>query len=102
MLVSRTFRKSVKTPHYFSTEPGTLYDVFQVRINFRNVTRFEVHLGQVGVSKYHLEKVVDAYPGLNYYFYPTLILKLAYEFNNEREFIELDDDGFLAQLTLGF
>ncbi len=40
--------------------------------------------------------------GLNYYFYPTLILKLAYEFNNERDFIELDDDGFLAQLTIGF
>ena len=40
--------------------------------------------------------------GLNYYFYPSLIWKLAYELNDEREFTNLKDDGFLTQLTLGF
>jgi hypothetical protein len=39
--------------------------------------------------------------GVNYYFYPSLVLKLAYEFNHERG-IDLKDNVFLAQLAWGF
>lgn len=40
--------------------------------------------------------------GLNYYFYPSLIFKVAYEINDELSSPELRDDGFLAQLTWGW
>ena len=39
--------------------------------------------------------------GINYYFYPSLVLKLAYEINQERK-LDLRDSGFLAQLAWGF
>ncbi len=39
--------------------------------------------------------------GINYYFYPSLVLKLAYEFNDERDF-PLHDNVFMAQLGWGF
>jgi hypothetical protein len=40
--------------------------------------------------------------GINYYFYPSLVLHLAYEINHERNDIHLKDDVFLAQLAWGF
>src|SRR5262249_50257857 len=39
--------------------------------------------------------------GLNYYFYPSLVLKLAYEFNDEGKF-DLHDDMFTAHLAWGW
>jgi hypothetical protein len=40
--------------------------------------------------------------GLNYYFYPSLILKLAYEINREAKDFKLHDDVFMAQVSWGF
>jgi hypothetical protein len=40
--------------------------------------------------------------GLNYYFYPSLILKLAYEINREPKDFKLRDDVFMAQVAWGF
>jgi hypothetical protein len=40
--------------------------------------------------------------GINYYFYPSLVLKFAYEINHERNDVHLKDDVFLAQLAWGF
>ncbi|MCA9193479.1 MAG: hypothetical protein KDB03_17020 [Planctomycetales bacterium] len=40
--------------------------------------------------------------GTNYYFSPSLIAKVAYEFNDELEFTEIDDNGILAQVSWGF
>lgn len=40
--------------------------------------------------------------GLNVYAYPSLIFKVAYEINDELQFHERDDNGFLAQVTWGF
>jgi hypothetical protein len=40
--------------------------------------------------------------GLNYYFYPSLIGKVAYEINDELGFPERRDNGFIAQVTWGF
>jgi hypothetical protein len=40
--------------------------------------------------------------GLNYYFYASLVLKLAYEFNREAGSQSFKDDAFLAQLAWGF
>jgi hypothetical protein len=40
--------------------------------------------------------------GINYYFYPSLALKFAYEINHERNDIHLKDDVFIAQLVWGF
>jgi hypothetical protein len=39
--------------------------------------------------------------GLNYYFYPSMVLKLAYEINRERTF-NLHDDVFFAQGVWAF
>jgi hypothetical protein len=39
--------------------------------------------------------------GVNYYFYPSLVMKLAYEINKERH-VDLRDNVFLAQLAWGF
>jgi hypothetical protein len=39
--------------------------------------------------------------GINYYFYPSLVLKFAYEINQERH-LDLRDNVFLAQLAWGF
>jgi hypothetical protein len=39
--------------------------------------------------------------GLNYYPYPSLVLKLAYEINKERG-VDLHDNVVLAQLAWGF
>lgn len=39
--------------------------------------------------------------GINYYFYPSLVLKCAYEINQEHG-IDLKDNVFLAQLAWGF
>lgn len=40
--------------------------------------------------------------GVNYYFYESLALKLAYEINDELHFREMKDNGIIAQLTWGF
>jgi hypothetical protein len=40
--------------------------------------------------------------GLNYYFYPSLVLKLAYQMNREVKDFKLHDDVFLAQVAWGF
>ena len=40
--------------------------------------------------------------GLNYYFYESLALRLAYEINDELSVPERSDNGFLALLTWGF
>jgi hypothetical protein len=40
--------------------------------------------------------------GLNYYPYPSLIMKFAYEVNDELGFAEIKDNGFLLQLAWGF
>jgi hypothetical protein len=40
--------------------------------------------------------------GLNYYLYESLILKIAYEINEELRFRDLKDNGLLAQVTWGF
>jgi hypothetical protein len=40
--------------------------------------------------------------GINYYFYPSLVLKLAYEINHEHGPVKFKDDAFLAQLAWGF
>jgi hypothetical protein len=39
--------------------------------------------------------------GINYYFYPSLVLKFAYEINQEHG-VDLKDNVFLAQLAWGF
>jgi hypothetical protein len=39
--------------------------------------------------------------GINYYFYPSMVLKFAYEINRERR-INLHDDIFLAQGVWAF
>jgi hypothetical protein len=40
--------------------------------------------------------------GINYYVYPSLLLKFAYEINHERNDIHLKDDVFFAQVAWGF
>jgi hypothetical protein len=40
--------------------------------------------------------------GVNYYFYPSLVLKVAYELNREFGSLRLKDDMFVAQLSWGF
>lgn len=40
--------------------------------------------------------------GVNYYPYPSMIIKFAYEVLDETDVVELRDNGFLAQLTWGF
>jgi hypothetical protein len=39
---------------------------------------------------------------VNFYPYPSLVLKLGYEVLDERNFAELDDNGFAAQILWGF
>jgi hypothetical protein len=40
--------------------------------------------------------------GMNYYPYPSLIVKLAYEINDEVQFRDLSDNGVIAQVAWGF
>jgi hypothetical protein len=40
--------------------------------------------------------------GINHYFYPSLVLKVAYEFNREAGSQSFKDDAFMAQLVWGF
>ncbi|MCI0460470.1 MAG: hypothetical protein L0Z62_26245 [Gemmataceae bacterium] len=40
--------------------------------------------------------------GLNYYPYPSLVVKVAYQINDELRFRELRDNGFIAQVAWGF
>jgi hypothetical protein len=40
--------------------------------------------------------------GINYYFYPSLVLKCAYEINDEHGGIHLKDNVFMAQVSWGF
>jgi hypothetical protein len=40
--------------------------------------------------------------GINYYFYPSMVLRLAYEINQERSDFRLNDNVFMAQLAWGF
>jgi hypothetical protein len=40
--------------------------------------------------------------GLNYWFYPSLVLKLAIEINEELGVPSLRDNGFIGQLVWGF
>jgi hypothetical protein len=40
--------------------------------------------------------------GINYYFYPSMVLRLAYEINRERGGLNLRDDVFLAQGVWAF
>jgi hypothetical protein len=40
--------------------------------------------------------------GINYYPYPSLVLKFAYEIQDELGIAEIQDNAFLAQVTWGF
>src|SRR5262249_31691985 len=40
--------------------------------------------------------------GVNFYPYASLVVKFAYEINDELRFRELKDNGFLAQVSWGF
>lgn len=40
--------------------------------------------------------------GVDFYFYPTLMVKFAYEVNVERQGVDLSDNVFLAQVAWGF
>ena len=40
--------------------------------------------------------------GLDYYFYPSLVVKFAYEINKEHNGIDLHDSVLLGQLAWGF
>jgi hypothetical protein len=40
--------------------------------------------------------------GANYWFYPSLVLKLAIEFNDELGVPSLRDNGFIGQIVWGF
>ena len=40
--------------------------------------------------------------GTNYWFYPSLVLKLAIEFNDELGVPSLRDNGFIGQVVWGF
>ena len=40
--------------------------------------------------------------GLNYYFYPAVVLKFAYEINTEIGPLKLNDNLFMAQFVWGF
>lgn len=40
--------------------------------------------------------------GIDYWLYPSLVLKFAYEINDEIGDIEFDDNAFLAQMAWGF
>ena len=40
--------------------------------------------------------------GINYYFYPSMVMKLAYEVNVELAGVNLHDNVFLAQFAWGF
>jgi hypothetical protein len=66
-----------------------------------------------GITAKHLDQTVFATPfdipvsrnqftfGINYYFYPSMVLKFAYEINRERG-LHLNDDIFLAQGVWAF
>lgn len=40
--------------------------------------------------------------GVNYWFYPSLVLKLAIEINNELGVPKLKDNGFIGQIVWGW
>lgn len=70
-------------------------------MDFRGIDLAETGLDFGGRERMPLDR--SRYTmGLNYYFYPSLIFKVAYEINDELRFRELRDNGFLAQLTWGW
>jgi hypothetical protein len=40
--------------------------------------------------------------GLNFYAYASLVFKVAFQINDEQQFREFEDNGFLAQVAWGF
>jgi hypothetical protein len=85
--------------------PGLLQKLEGV-LRFDYVQFDGIDLAQTGLSFGSREAIpVDRNRytvGLNYYPYPSLIFKVAYEINEERRTGSLRDNGFLAQMAWGF
>ncbi len=84
----------------------TLLQITEALVRF-DMVRFEgIDLNATGLDFGARENVpVDRNRytvGVNFYPYATLIIKFAYEINEELHFRSLDDNGFLAQVAWGW
>ena len=68
-----------------------------------NLQQTGINFGGLGLSyaRQPLDRSRFTY-GVNYWFYPSLVLKLAIEINDELGVPSLRDNGFLGQLVWGF
>jgi hypothetical protein len=68
-----------------------------------NLQQTGINFGGLGLNYARQPLDRDRYTiGANYWFYSSLVLKLAIEFNEERGVPSLRDNGFLGQLVWGF
>lgn len=74
-----------------------------VQFNGINIAQTGLNFGGLGLN--YARQPLDRNRftiGANYWFYPSLVLKLAVEFNEELGVPSLRDDGFIGQIVWGF
>jgi hypothetical protein len=68
-----------------------------------NIQQTGINFGGPGLNYARQPLDRDRYTiGVNYWFYPSLVMKLAIEFNQELGVPSLRDNGFIGQLVWGF
>jgi hypothetical protein len=90
-------------PHRFLQKLEYVFRFDHVEFDGINLKETGINFGGLGLSyaRQPLDRNRFTY-GINYWFYPSLVLKLAIEINNELGVPSLRDNGFLGQLVWGF
>jgi hypothetical protein len=90
-------------PNPFLQKLEYVFRLDHVQFNGINLQQTGINFGGLGLNyaRQPLDRNRFTY-GVNYWFYPSLVLKLAIEINDELGVPSLRDNGFLGQLVWGF
>jgi hypothetical protein len=90
-------------PHPFFQKLEYVFRYDHVQFDGINIAQTGINFGGLGLNyaRQPLDRNRFTY-GVNYWFYPSLVLKLAIEINDELGVPSLRDNGFIGQLVWGF
>jgi hypothetical protein len=95
--------RQYNNPHPFLQKLEGVFRYDRVQFDGINLQQTGINFGGLGLSyaRQPLDRNRFTF-GVNYWFYPSLVLKLAIEINDELGVPSLRDNGFLGQLVWGW
>src|SRR5262249_40314286 len=102
-LYAQVAYRRYNSPHPWLQKLEGVFRFDHVQFENINIKQTGLNFGGLGLTYARMPLDRNRYTiGLNYWFYPSLVLKLAIEFNDELGVPSLRDNGFIGQLVWGF